>query len=177
MTTNIFMIGMPSSGKSTLGRQLAKELNYEFIDLDKKIELAEGKKISEIFNLEGEEYFRKVETEQLKRIEPNSRLVIATGGGTPCNGSNMDFIKENGISVFLDVKPNKLEERMRNSKKNNRPLFNLESELLVDTLTKTYEDRIDIYKRADIVIEGDTDANTILWILDAHFSKAVKNIF
>ena len=168
------MLGMPSSGKSTLGRQLAKELNYEFIDLDKKIELAEGKKINEIFNLEGEAYFRKVESEQLKKIESDTRLVIATGGGTPCISSNMDFIKENGISIFLDVKPNKLEERMRNSKKNNRPLYNLESELLIDTLTKTYDDRIETYKRSDIVIEGDTDANTIMWILDAHFSRIVK---
>lgn len=174
MTTNIFMLGMPSSGKSTLGRQLAKELDYEFIDLDKKIELTEGKRVSEIFNLEGEDYFRKLETEQLKKIEPNSKLVIATGGGTPINGGNMEFIKENGISVFLDVKPKKLEERMRNSKKNNRPLYNLESGLLLDTLTKTYNDRIDTYQKADIVIEGDTDANTIMWILDAHFSKVAK---
>ena len=174
MTTNIFMLGMPSSGKSTLGRQLAKELNYEFIDLDKKIELAEGKKINEIFNLEGEEYFRKVETEQLKKIDPDSKLIIATGGGTPISGNNMDFIKENGISVFLDVKPEKLQERMKNSKKNNRPLYNLESDLLMDTLTKTYENRIEVYKKADIVIEGDTDAHTIMWILDAHFSKILK---
>ena len=78
------MLGMPSSGKSTLGRQLAKELNYDFIDLDKKIEISEGKKINEIFTLEGEDYFRKLETEQLKKIEANNRLVIANGGGTPC---------------------------------------------------------------------------------------------
>ncbi|MBK9510664.1 MAG: shikimate kinase [Cytophagaceae bacterium] len=174
MTTNIFMLGMPSSGKSTLGRQLAKELNYDFIDLDKKIEVSEGKKITEIFNLNGEEYFRKIETDQLKKIEPDSKLVIATGGGTPCFHDNMEIIKSNGISVFLDVKPFKLEERMRNSKKNNRPLFSLESDSLADTLLKTYEDRIDFYKKADIVIEGDTDANTILWILDAHFSKVAK---
>jgi shikimate kinase len=58
---------------------------------------------------------------------------------------------------------------MRNSKKNNRPLFSLESDSLLDTLLKTYESRIEIYKQADIVIEGDTDANTIMWILDAHF--------
>lgn len=163
------MLGMPSSGKSTLGRQLAKELNYDFIDLDKRIEVSEGKKINEIFNLEGEEYFRKLETEQLKKIEANTKLVIATGGGTPCFNNNMSFIKENGISIFLDVKPFKLEERMRNSKKNNRPLHNLESDTLLDGLLKTYESRIDIYKQADIVIEGDTDANTIMWILDAHF--------
>jgi shikimate kinase len=171
MTTNIYMLGMPSSGKSTLGRQLAKELNYDFVDLDKKIEISEGKKIHEIFNLEGEEYFRKVESEQLKKIDSNTKMVIATGGGTPCFKDNLAYIKENGISIFLDVKANKLEERMRNSKKNNRPLHDLESDTLLNSLTKTYEERGQFYNQADIVIEGDTDANTIMWILDAHFQK------
>lgn len=171
MTTNIFMLGMPSSGKSTLGRQLAKELNYEFIDLDKKIEVSEGRKISEIFSLEGEEYFRKVESEQLKKIDKNAKAVIATGGGTPCFHDNMKFIKESGISVFLDVSPEKLEERMRASKRNYRPLHNLESENLLDKLNNTYNEREQFFKMADIVIEGDTDASTILWIIDAHFAK------
>lgn len=174
MTTNIFMLGMPSSGKSTLGRQLAKELNYDFVDLDKKIEISEGKKIPEIFNLEGEDYFRKVESEILRKIEPDTKLVIATGGGTPCFKNNIEFIKENGISVFLDVKPDKIEERMRNSKRNNRPLFSLESDSLLKTITQSYEERIEFYKKADIVIEGDTDANTIMWIIDAHFMSSKK---
>ncbi len=171
MNTNIFMLGMPSSGKSTLGRQLAKELNYDFVDLDKRIEVAEGKKISEIFNLEGEEYFRKVETEQLKKIPLDAKLVIATGGGTPCFNDNIDYIKENGISVFLDVSPEKLEERIRSSRRNNRPLFKLENDDLLATLTETYNSRVEKYKKADIVIEGDTDANTIMWILDAQFAR------
>jgi shikimate kinase len=171
MTKNVFMLGMPSSGKSTLGRQLAKELNYDFIDLDKKIEVSEGKKIHEIFNLEGEDYFRKVETDQLKKIEADTGVVVATGGGTPCFNENMKFIKENGISIFLDVKPIKLEERMKNSKKNTRPLFDLESETLSNTLLRTYEERIDFYKQADLVIEGDTDTNSIMWLLDVHFKK------
>jgi shikimate kinase len=63
---------------------------------------------------------------------------------------------------------------MRNSKKNNRPLFSLESDTLLTTLTKTYDERIEVYSQADIVIEGDTDANTIMWILDAHFAKMPK---
>ncbi len=172
MTANIFMLGMPSSGKSTLGRQLAKELDYEFIDLDKKIEISEGKKISEIFNIEGEDYFRKIESEQLKKIDRNTKAVIATGGGTPCFHDNMQFIKENGISVFLDVSPEKLEERMRASKRNNRPLHNLDSDKLLDHLTDTYGKREKYFRMADIVIEGDTDASTILWILDAHFAKS-----
>ena len=112
MTTNIYMLGMPSSGKSTLGRQLAKELNYDFIDLDKRIEVIEGKRIPEIFSIEGEEYFRKVESEQLRKIPSDNKLVIATGGGTPCFNDNMAFIKSSGISIFLDVAPDNLEERM-----------------------------------------------------------------
>lgn len=171
MTPNIFMLGMPSSGKSTLGRQLAKELNYEFIDLDKKIEIAEGKKISEIFNLEGQEYFRKVEAEQLRKIEKDSKVVVATGGGTPCFHRNMEYINETGLSVFLDVSPEKLEERMKASKRNNRPMFNLDSEDLLKSLQNTYIEREHFYKSANLVIEGDTDANTILWIIEAEFAK------
>ncbi|MCR9063585.1 MAG: shikimate kinase [Cytophagales bacterium] len=171
MSTNIYMLGMPSSGKSTLGRQLAKELNYDFIDLDRKIEVTEGKKIKEIFRLEGEEYFRKVESEQLRKIPVDNKLVIATGGGTPIYNDNMEYIKESGISIFLDVSPEKLEERMRSSRRNNRPMFKLENDDLLGTLQETYQSRIDEYKKASIIIEGDTDANTIMWILDAQFAR------
>lgn len=166
------MLGMPSSGKSTLGRQLAKKIGYEFVDLDHKIEVTEGKKISEIFNLESEEYFRKVEAAQLRKIEPESKVVVATGGGTPLFNGNLDFIKENGICVFLDVKPEELSKRMRSSRRNNRPLLDITAESLDNDLRKIYDDRIDIYKQAHIIIEGDTDADTILWILDAEFANA-----
>ncbi|SOE22716.1 shikimate kinase [Spirosomataceae bacterium TFI 002] len=171
MTANIFMLGMPSSGKSTLGRQLAKELGYDFMDLDRRIEVLEGKKISEIFRLEGEEHFRKLEADHLRKIPLDAKLVVATGGGTPCFHDSMKYIKENGISVFLDVSPEKLEERMRSSRRNNRPMFKLENKDLLTTLRETYDERSPIYKNADIVIEGDTDANTIMWILDAQFAR------
>lgn len=165
------MLGMPSSGKSTLGRQLAKKTGYEFVDLDHKIEVTEGKKISEIFNLEGEEYFRKAEAAQLRKIEPESKVVVATGGGTPLFNNNLDFMKENGICVFLDVKPEELSKRMRSSRRNNRPLLDITADSLDNDLRKIYDDRIEVYKQAHIIIEGDTDADTILWILDAEFAN------
>lgn len=171
MTKNIFMLGMPSSGKSTLGRQLAKKIGYEFIDLDFKIEVAEGKKIGEIFNLEGEAYFRKVESEQLKKIPADSKAVIATGGGTPLFNDNFEFIQQNGISIFLDVKPEELSKRMRSSRRNNRPLLDITAETLDNDVKQIYDSRIDIYKKANVIIEGDTDADTILWILDAEFAN------
>ena len=171
MTTNIFLIGMPSSGKSTLGRQIAKSLGYEFVDLDVRIEIAEGKKIAEIFTLNGEEYFRKAENQQLKKIAKDSKLVVATGGGAPCHHDGLEYIKENGISIFLDVKPEMLVERMRVSKKNERPLFDLESKSLLETISETYNSRLPIYQKADITVEGDTDPESILWIIDAEFSR------
>jgi shikimate kinase len=171
MTTNIFLIGMPSSGKSTLGRQIAKSLGYEFIDLDLRIEIAEGKKIAEIFSLNGEEYFRKTENQQLKKIQKDSKLVVATGGGVPCFYDGLAYIKENGISIFLDVKPPMLVERMKVSKKNERPLFDLESKTLLETVTATYNERLSIYQKADITVEGDTDPESILWIIEAEFLR------
>ena len=171
MNTNIFLIGMPSSGKSTLGRQLAKSLGYEFIDLDSRIETTEGKKIAEIFALNGEEYFRKVENEQLKKILMDSKLIVATGGGVPCFYDGMEYIKNNGISIFLDVKPFMLVERMKVSKKNERPLFDLESKNLLEQITEKYNDRLKYYQQADITIEGDTDPESILWIIDAEFAR------
>lgn len=171
MTTNIFLIGMPSSGKSTLGRQIAKSLDYEFVDLDVRIEIAEGKKIAEIFTLNGEEHFRKVENQHLKKIAIDSKLVVATGGGTPCYHDGLEYIKESGISIFLDVKPEMLVERMRVSKKNERPLFDLESKSLLETISETYNSRLPLYQKADITVEGDTDPESILWIIEAEFSR------
>jgi shikimate kinase len=171
MTINIFMLGMPSSGKSTLGRQLAKKIGYEFLDLDYKIELAEGKKVPEIFSIHGEEYFRKIEGEQLRKIPKDSKLVIATGGGTPCYQDGMSYIKENGLSVFLDVRPEQIASRMKISKRNNRPLIDITTDTILEDIKALYERRVTIYRQADITIEGDTDADTILWILEAEFAK------
>ena len=166
MSKNIYLLGMPSSGKSTLGKQIAKILKYDFIDLDARITASEAKTITEIFSLNGEAHFRKIESEQLKKIAPNSSVVVASGGGTPCYFDNIDFIKANGVSVFLDVPPNKLYERMQNSKKGERPLFNQEGEDLKASLTDKYNSRLPFYKKADLLIEGDTDAEGILWILE-----------
>ena len=171
MTINIFMLGMPSSGKSTLGRQLARKIGYEFLDLDYKIELAEGKKVPEIFSIHGEDYFRKIEGEQLRKIPKDSKLVIATGGGTPCYQDGMSYIKENGLSVFLDVRPEQIASRMKISKRNNRPLIDITTDTILEDIKALYERRVTIYRQADITIEGDTDADTILWILEAEFAK------
>ena len=109
---NIYLVGMPSSGKSTLGKELAKNIGYSFMDMDKLIETREQKTVSEIFSNFGEAHFREIEKKTLRGFQPDQSMVIATGGGIPCFNDNMDFIKQNGVSVFLNVDVNDLAKRL-----------------------------------------------------------------
>lgn len=158
---NIILVGMMSSGKTTLGKKLARQLGYRFIDLDKQIEHDQGMDIPSLFSQKGEAYFREVESRILKQIIPNNRLVVASGGGAPCFFDNMDFIKKSGISIFLDVPATELAKRISNHGKDDRPILSgvvaLESEL-----SKRIEDRRPYYSRADITITGVTEVGEIL---------------
>lgn len=165
---NIFLIGMPSSGKSTLGRHLAKRIEYKFIDMDELIEKQELMSVQEIFKYKGEEYFRKVESRVLKEIPVDQKLVIATGGGVPCFFDNIDYIKANGTSIFLNVQPEDLLKRIQKSDINHRPLINkntTDTELL-NSLQERCAYRLPFYQQADIQIDGNIDVDQLLWILD-----------
>ena len=86
---NIFLIGFMGCGKSSLGKRLARRLNYRFVDLDEEIERQTGRSIAEIFSRDGENYFRQLEANILRQIEWSMPTVVATGGGTPCYFDNM----------------------------------------------------------------------------------------
>ncbi len=165
---NIFLIGMPSSGKSTLGKQLAKRLDYQFVDTDDLIENQEIASVSDIFKYKGEEYFRLVESKILKEIQPNQKLIVATGGGMPCFHGGMDFIKSNGTSVFLNVPPEDLLKRIQKSDANNRPLIDKKTsqQALLTNIKNRYESRLQFYEQADIQIDGSIDVDQILWLLE-----------
>jgi len=162
---NIFLVGLPSSGKSTLGKKLARILNYRFVDMDKLIEKDQNMTIHEIFSQKGEPYFREVESRILKDTIENRKVVIATGGGAPCFFDNMDFIKRCGISIFLDVHHTELAKRIQNHGKDDRPLLSnaasLESEL-----KQKYLQRLPYYSRADFTISGDADASQLAKIVN-----------
>ena len=152
---NIFLIGMPSSGKTTLGKKLARALGYRFVDLDKLIVNDQKKSIPEIFQEKGEAYFREVESRILQDTRPDHWLGVSTGGGAPCFFDNMDFIKKNGISLFLDVPPAELASRILKHGKDDRPLLSgvieLEKELQERLLV-----RLPFYERADFTIQNNT---------------------
>jgi shikimate kinase len=167
---NIYLVGMPSSGKSTLGKELARNLGYSFTDMDKLIETREQKTVSEIFSNYGETHFRELEKKTLRGFQPNQSMVIATGGGVPCFNDNMDFIRENGVSVFLNVDVNDLAKRLYKAQGNNRPLLDKSQseDVVIESIKKTFEERLSYYQQADIQVDGEITVSQLLWLLDQY---------
>ena len=146
---NIYLIGMMGSGKSTLGKSLSEKIQKPFIDLDSEIEQTGGKSISEIFDIDGEEQFRKMETKQLKQY---SESIVACGGGIVLNNANRKFINENGIAILLLASMGELAQRLSSS--NNRPL--LADDNMKEALTKLWLERqLDYLDTANFTIKTD----------------------
>jgi len=119
---NIYLVGMPGAGKSTIGKKLAKVLGYAFIDLDVRIEAQEKQNISEIFESKGESYFRKAEHQCLLQTQHEQSALIATGGGAPCYFNQMEWMNEHGLTIYLEAAPQLLTDRIV-AGESRRPLF------------------------------------------------------
>lgn len=157
----ITLIGMPASGKSFLGKKLANQLDWAFIDLDSEIEKQEHKTIPMIFEEQGETYFRKAEQKALQGVLRKENLVIATGGGTPCFFDNLEQLKKRSQCVFLNVKLKTLLERTLINPKQ-RPLFGQSSEEEIEKkILLLYKKRISFYQKADLIVNL-TDQKLIL---------------
>ncbi len=141
---NIVLIGMPSCGKSTVGKRLSLELSKEFVDSDEEIVRKTGKSIPEIFEAEGEKGFREIESKVIAELSLRQNCIIATGGGAILNKRNIDLLKENGEVVFID-RP--LEMLITTS---DRPLSSDRA-----LLEQRFNERYAIYnERADVSIDG-----------------------
>jgi shikimate kinase len=159
----IYLIGFMGSGKSTAGKELAAILGWSFIDLDQEVERRAGKTIREIFAQEGEDYFRILETEVLRSLDNKSDRVISTGGGTPCHSSNMDFMLENGLTIYLKMTPADLGNRLKDSA-GERPLIRDLDELqLLMFIQGKLVDRKKWYEMSEIIVDGNNlDISLIL---------------
>lgn len=119
---HIILIGFMGSGKSTMGKLIANKINCSFVDTDHYIEKKEGRKISDIFADDGEDYFRNLETEVLKELlESKERKVISLGGGTPLREENRALLKEAGYVIFLKITPDEAYDRLKDD--TDRPLL------------------------------------------------------
>ncbi|MGP1479280.1 MAG: shikimate kinase [Capnocytophaga sp.] len=152
----IILIGYMGSGKTTLGKALAKAKNIPFTDLDDYIAQRENASVQEIFNTKGEVYFRKKEAQYLKELlESDTEGVLALGGGTPCYGENMTLIQQSGsISVYLKYHHLTLSERLAKDKQ--RPLLkNIREEELEDFIRKHLFERAPFYLQANFTLPMD----------------------
>ena len=149
---NLILVGMPGSGKSTLGRILARSLGKTFIDADIELERRLGVTISTIFEIEGEETFRTREEETLARLVQRVDIVLATGGGAVLRAINRERLRAGGTVLYLHTTPETTHERTRHSK--NRPLLQA-----ADPLARAqalYSQRDHLYRETcDLVIESD----------------------
>ena len=161
--TNIILEGFMGSGKSTVSELLSDKLELELIDTDEAIEEAEGRKISEIFEQDGEEAFRDMETELMEMVisEHMRETVISLGGGLPVREKNRELLKRAGKVVYLRTSPETVYDRLKGD--DTRPLLKSENPLarikeLQDKRGKIYEEA------ADIIV--DTDGKTPAEVAD-----------
>ena len=151
---NLFLVGLPGAGKSTLGRQLARRLGKTFIDADAELERKLGVTIATIFEIEGETSFRDREEAALVELAAMTNIVLATGGGVIMRPANRERLKANGMVVYLHAPPTTLYERTRRSR--HRPLLNAADPIA--RLNELYAARDAYYREvAVLVVESSRD--------------------
>jgi len=143
------------SGKTTIGKKLANNLNYKFYDLDKKIIKYTKKSIYELFEIYGEKKFRKLEFNILNLFLKNKKsYILSVGGGTPCYKHNMFLMRKNSKIIYLNAEINTLFTRLLKKKENiNRPLISkLYNNYLYNFICDSLSKRFFFYKKADYTI-------------------------
>jgi shikimate kinase len=154
MNSRIFLIGFMGSGKSTHGKILARKIAYNYTDMDQLIEETAEMTIPDIFRVHGEEVFRKWEHDILLELCKRDHLVVSTGGGAPCHGEMMQMMNEHGCTIYLQLPPEALRDRLLRSQ-NERPLIKGKSETeLLEYISKLLAERDHYYKQAKHVISG-----------------------
>lgn len=146
---NIYLVGFMGTGKTTVGRLLAKKQGLNFVDLDELIELKEQRRIADIFAKDGEPVFRKIEKKILKQVSTQKRFVVACGGGIVLDKDNIKLMKKTGTLICLSANCNTILKRVASSA--HRPILNVEKpKERIELLLKM---RAPYYAQADKTID------------------------
>lgn len=144
-----------AAGKTTLGKLLATQLAYSFIDSDDEIERIVGESVGEIVHQHSWDYFRQKESDWLSLVSAESSFVCSVGGGLPCHNNNLETLLKIGLVIYLECSPTVLYARLLNQK-HDRPLISaVPNEELVETIANLLNEREYFYQKADHVINGD----------------------
>lgn len=149
MRGNIYLVGFMGTGKTCIGKELAKKKKWQFLDLDDLIELREKRRIADIFTQEGEPYFRRVEKKVLKEVSKEDKFVVACGGGIVIDKDNIKVMKETGKIICLTAGPEAILKRTAGYA--HRPLLNVKDpQKQIELLLKL---RAPYYAQADCTID------------------------
>ncbi|MCL5030583.1 MAG: shikimate kinase [Bacteroidetes bacterium] len=176
MINKIYLTGFMGSGKSTIGPILANTLGWDFFDLDKVIEVKEGKKVSKIFEESGEEYFRELEEKTLEELSEKENFILALGGGTVTSQANIDLMKKKGKIIYLKISPESAYKRLRF--KRDRPVLtrddtvNLDRNEFVKKISELLNARKKFYEQADLTIDTN---NLPMGILVDQIAKLIQS--
>jgi shikimate kinase len=161
-TPGIYLVGFMAAGKTTLGRMLAEELGWRFVDIDTDIEQREHTSIAEIFETRGEEAFRDIETAVIgtwvHKVQRGLPTVIALGGGAFTRDPNYDMLEENGITVWLDCPLDTVERRV--AENSARPLARD-----LERMRALYQARLPAYGRADFRVDASGESERTIQLL------------
>ena len=148
----IFLVGFMGSGKTYWGKKWAQHYQVDFYDLDEVIEKDQKKTIAKIFEKEGEDRFRQIETDALKTFSFKDNCIIACGGGAACFNNNMQWMNENGFTVYLNAKPQFIYDKIF-EEKNKRPLISkLNQEELFFFIEQKLKEREIFYNQANLIL-------------------------
>ncbi|MFA8450588.1 MAG: shikimate kinase [Bacteroidales bacterium] len=151
----VFLLGFMGAGKTVAGKKLAKSLGLEFVDLDHRIEEQFKVTINDLFSKYDEEVFRNIERNVLVQVLKLDNVLISLGGGTPCFFDNMELIKQSGLSIYMQLHPKSLFQRLINSRKNRPLVKNMEPEKLESYIMERLKMREEYYLKADVVVRGE----------------------
>ena len=150
---NIILTGFMATGKTTVGKLLAAQLGYEFIDTDELIEVRQGRSIADIFLQSGEATFRRMETDLAEELADHEGLVISTGGGMMLNAINVDLLSQRGRIFCLVATPEEILSRLKNDKRHPRPLLEVPNPS--ERIIKLFRQREKVYQRFPQVMTSD----------------------
>ncbi len=169
-TNRIYLLGFMGAGKSYIGKLLAQQLNYSFIDLDDYIvEQSAFDSIPEIFEQKGEPYFRQLERQSLVDSQSWKKVVIATGGGSPYQGNNIQLIKNAGYSIFLDPPISILQERLWPERAKRPLIANLKKQEVEAYIAELLIKRRPFYEQANVILD-EIDESKIIESLLVHLN-------
>lgn len=147
----IYLIGLPASGKTTIGRWLAERLGWQFYDIDEAIISKSGMSVFRFFEEKGEEEFRILETELLRETKFLNNTVISCGGGTVAHSNNMDWVSNQGLTVYLNPDISELSLRISGNP-SQRPMFKgLHGDEITEKLSILFEERAKFYHQSKII--------------------------